>query len=104
MNYLSDKNKEPQRKLYYGNRYLVYDIGYGEQGSEARYSIYRYYLCEGDTEEEAVKDWLRQSPFESYYLGKDNKTYFVGDGRSWLSIVPLVESSNESEESELKWR
>lgn len=103
MNYPSDKNKQQERKLYFKNRYLIYDIGYGEQGSEVRYSIYRYYICEGRNEEEAVKDFIRQSPFESYYLGTDNKTYFVGDGRSWLSIVSLVESSNESEEPILKW-
>ena len=79
MNYPSDKNKQPQRKLYYKNRYLIYDIGYPEQGSErGGYDIYIYYICEGKTIEEAVKDWIRQSPFESYYLGKDNKTYFVG--------------------------
>lgn len=103
MNYPSDKLKQQERKLYFKNRYLIYDIGYGEQGSEVRYSIYRYYMCEGTNEEEAVKDWIKQSPFDSYYLGKDNKTYFVGDGRSWLSIVPLVSGSNEIDEPKLKW-
>ena len=36
MDYPSDKNKEPNRKLYYGHRYLVYDIGYGWTGSRRK--------------------------------------------------------------------
>lgn len=107
MNYPSDKFKKPQRKLYYGNhKYLIYDIGYGEQGSEMRYVIYnRYYICEGKTEEEAVKDWIRQSPFEEQDIEKSEQTgdWLVRGGRSWLRIIPLVGASNEDDEPILKW-
>ncbi|NRU52365.1 hypothetical protein [Clostridium beijerinckii] len=106
MNYPSDKYKTPKRKLYYGrNEYLIYDIGYGEQGSEMRYSIYRYYICKGNTEEEAVQDWIRQSPFKEQDIKKSEKTgnWLVSDGRSWLRIIPLVGCSDESEEPILKW-
>lgn len=104
MNYPSDKFKKPIRKLYYGrNEYLIYDIGSGEQGSEMNYVIYRYYICKGNNEEEAIKDWIKQSPFEESDVKKVNNEWSICDSRSYLRIIPLVGSSNEKEEPTLKW-
>jgi hypothetical protein len=103
MNYPSDKNKEQSRKLYYGHRYLVYDMGYGEQGAEERYSIYRYYICTGYSEYEIVEDYIRQSPFTKEDIKQVNGRWFICDGRSWLKFVRLVDGSDEKEEPILKW-
>jgi hypothetical protein len=84
-------------------KFLIYDIGYGDQGSEVRYSYYRYYICEGKNEEEAVKDWITQSPFDSNDVEKYGDKYLVCGGRSWLQIIELKEYSNEKEEPLLKW-
>ena len=103
MNYPSDKNEEPKRKLYYGHRYLVYDIGHGEQGEEERYSIYRYYICTGYSEYEVVEDYIRQSPFKKEDIKQVNGRWFICDGRSWLKFVRLADGSDEQEEPCLRW-
>lgn len=103
INYPSDKLKQEQRKLYYGHRYLVYDIGYGEQGSEERYSIYRYHVCIGYSEDEVVEDWIEQSQFNKDDVQKVNNKWLVCNGRSWLKIIRLADGSDEDNEPELKW-
>lgn len=90
-------------RKYSKEKYLIYDVGYPEQGNECSHNYYRYYICEGESIEEAVNDFIRQSPFDSYYLGTDNKTYFVGDGRSWLQIVKLIGSDNKDKFQKLVW-
>jgi len=47
-------------KRWFSKKYLVYEIGTPEMGSEGGASYYYYAVCEGSTEEEIMKDYSIQ--------------------------------------------